>query len=135
MAEKLQYIASEIMECGYGWLEPVQMFVDFVNWHNSCNEEQVVIDQIKEKWGDLVIYTHGTCEGLSEMKEKVKELASHTCEVCGSKDNVGTKYGSWIVTMCRKCTQDMANNTKRELKWRPNKSKEVEIICPIEQTT
>lgn len=127
---KLQYIASEIMECGKGWLEPVQMFVDFVNWHNSCNPIQIEILQIKEKFGDLVIYTHGDCPGLEEIKKKAIKQAHNTCEVCGSTKYVGRKCGGYIQTLCSKCVQDWSNRTKIPAKWFLIGSDKIEDVIP-----
>ena len=60
--------------------------------------EQVVVTQIKEKFGGLRFYYDGgddTIDGLVRMAES---WADSTCEVCGAP---GTRRGGgWIKTLC-----------------------------------
>lgn len=71
------------------------------NPHNSTIPDavpQVVVAQIKEKFGGLRFYYDGGDEyihGLTRMGESMSEL---TCEVCG---NLGKpREGGWIKVLC-----------------------------------
>jgi hypothetical protein len=64
--------------------------------HNPV--EEVVIDQIKEKFGGLRFYYTGGDETIYGMVRMAESWASHSCEECGSPGN-HTKDG-WIKTLC-----------------------------------
>jgi len=60
--------------------------------------EQVVIAQIKEKFGGLRFYYDGGDDYISGMVTMAETWAGSTCETCGEK---GTRRGGgWIRTLC-----------------------------------
>lgn len=59
---------------------------------------QVVVEQIKEKFGTLRFYYRGGDDHVRNMVAMVEDLSSRTCEVCGSPGR--TREGSWVRTLC-----------------------------------
>ena len=60
--------------------------------------EQVVVAQIKEKFGGLRFYYDGGDEHISGMVRMAESWASHTCEECGKPGR--SREGGWIRTLC-----------------------------------
>ena len=60
------------------------------------------IEQIKSKTGYLCLYYSGGDEVISRMISFATDIASGSCEFCGSSINVSKKY-NWIRTVCKKC--------------------------------
>lgn len=59
---------------------------------------QVVVSQVKEKFGMLRFYYHGgddVVKGLVQMAEAMSEV---TCEVCGKPGKL--RDGRWVQTLC-----------------------------------
>lgn len=64
--------------------------------HNPV--EQVVVDQIKEKFGGLRFYYSGGDDTIHGMVRMAEAWAANSCEECG---NVGTRQGEgWVRTLC-----------------------------------
>ena len=93
-------------EHGDGWynlldsaMHLVQSHIDMVN-KRGYTIEQVVFEQVKEKFGMLTIYHRGGnsyTEGVLRMAE---EMSRHVCEECG---DVGYPHEKgWIRTLCEK---------------------------------
>lgn len=72
------------------------LFKNYPDQHKPV--EQVVIDQIKEKFGGLRFYYAGGDETVYGMVRMAEAWAGRSCEDCG---NVGKRQGTgWIRTMC-----------------------------------
>lgn len=69
------------------------------------------IDQIKEKFGELRIYTHGCSDKVNKIIDKYSVLSGNICAVCGKPDVRKTK--GYILPICFDCwVQDRKyNNT------------------------
>lgn len=64
---------------------------------------QVVVDQVKEKFGGLRFYYHGGDEYIGGLVTMAESWASRTCEQCG---NAGKLRGSsWLYTACAEHTK------------------------------
>jgi hypothetical protein len=71
-----------------------------IDWRNREVEtvSQVVVEQIKEKFGGLRFYYQGGDEYISGLVSMAESWAGSTCEECG---NVGVRRDSgWIRTLC-----------------------------------
>jgi hypothetical protein len=89
---------------GDGWynlldsaMHLVQSHIDMVN-RRGYEIEQVVFEQVKEKFGMLTIYHRGGnsyTEGVLRMAE---EMSRHVCEECGDVGYPNDK--GWIRTLC-----------------------------------
>lgn len=76
---------------------------------------QVVVEQIKEKFGGLRFYYQGGDEEISGMARMAEVWASHTCEECGAPGQA--RNGGWIKTLCDKHEEIRQENLRaREMK-------------------
>ena len=74
-----------------------------IDWQNKNHEKhpivpQVVVEQIKEKFGGLRFYYQGGDEKIQGMVRMAEAWADHTCEVCGKPGE--RRDGGWIKTLC-----------------------------------
>jgi hypothetical protein len=92
---------------GAGWWPIIESLCaniqSHTDWWNKNREtrpvvEQVVVEQIKEKFGGLRFYYQGGDDQISGMVRMAEAWASHACEECGA---LGTAGGQgWIRTLC-----------------------------------
>jgi len=73
------------------------------DWWNKNREnrpivEQVVVAQIKEKFGGLRFYYEGGDDQISGMVRMAEAWANNTCENCGAPGK--RREGGWIKTLC-----------------------------------
>lgn len=133
------------IETGNGW---------YAILHNLCSNisqelnaagidnQSIVIDQIKEKYGTLRFYYHfegddigihafdcitpsgieslrikskGECykDRIAELVSECEDLSGKTCEMCGSDAVLRTDLG-WIRTLCNTCYQGVITRMKKE---------------------
>ena len=71
-----------------------------IEWKNRESEvvPQVIVEQIKEKFGGLRFYYQGGDDEISGMVRIAERWAGHTCETCGNKGE--RRGGGWIRTLC-----------------------------------
>jgi hypothetical protein len=74
---------------------------------------QVVAEQVKEKFGGLRFYYRGGDEYISGLVRMAESMSYVTCEVCSSPAKQTT--GGWIVTMCKPCTDSREERRQKEL--------------------
>lgn len=69
-------------------------------YNNTIPEpvEQVVVTQIKEKFGGLRFYYDGGDDAVDGMVRMAESWASRTCETCGKPGK--SRNGGWIRTLC-----------------------------------
>lgn len=92
---------------GKGWWPIIESLCaniqSHTDWWNKNHEkhpvvEQVVVEQIKEKFGGLRFYYEGGDDQISGMVRMAEAWASHACEECGAPGTLGGK--GWIRTLC-----------------------------------
>jgi hypothetical protein len=91
---------------GDGWyylldsaMHLVQSHIDMIN-RRGYTIEQVVFEQVKEKFGMLTIYHRGGNAYTDGVLRMAEEMSRHVCEECG---NVGYPTAAgWIRTLCDK---------------------------------
>ena len=74
-----------------------------IDWQNKNHEKhpvvpQVVVGQIKEKFGGLRFYYSGGDGEISGMVRMAEAWANNTCETCGAPGK--RREGGWIKTLC-----------------------------------
>ena len=104
-----------------GWLPIVDKLCgsiqSYIDRYTRYTEEgpvkpiQVTCVQMKEKFGGLRFYTNGNDDIVEGMISMAEYLCDHTCQDCGSEENIG-RTGGWITTLCQKCAGDNYN-------WKP----------------
>lgn len=96
------------VECYEGWRSLIEPLFKYIIDYNEGKpeEEQIVIAQVKEKFGGLRFYVHNSTPELDKMISKAEAKSYEVCEKCGSRRNVGMldAYG-WYYTRCKKCAQ------------------------------
>lgn len=97
-------------ECGKGWYPIIQPIIDYVD-----NVPKMEIIQIKEKFGELRVYLNFEDETVSKLIDEAVKEASETCELCGSKEDIGITITGWATTMCKKCFECIC---KPNTKWK-----------------
>ena len=73
------------------------------DWWNKNREtrpvvEQVVVEQIKEKFGGLRFYYQGGDDTIRGMVRMAEAWADRHCEECGSPGT--SRSGGWVRTLC-----------------------------------
>ena len=109
------------VECDKGWNELIQPLSDWIeNYNKEHEDDPIVIEQVKEKFGGLRFYVSYAPDELSRMIHKAEGDSYGICEVCGSKIDVGHTSSGWIKTICRKCIQASVNEShgKNQVKWK-----------------
>jgi len=74
-----------------------------IDWQNKNHEKhpvvpQVVVEQIKEKFGGLRFYYQGGDDNIHGMVRMAEAWAGHSCEECGAPGE--RRSGGWIRTLC-----------------------------------
>ena len=105
-------------EHGDGWyqildsaMRLVQSHIDMRNRMHNIEEmkvEQVVFEQVKEKFGMLTIYHRGGDEYTNGVLRMAEEISRHTCEECGKPGYPNDK--GWIRTLCDEHHAKYGNN-------------------------
>jgi hypothetical protein len=89
---------------GEGWWPIIESLCSniqyYINWKNRESEvvPQVVVAQIKEKFGGLRFYYEGGDDRIHGMVSMAESWADKSCETCGSPGTSGGK--GWIKTLC-----------------------------------
>tara|TARA_B110000503_G_scaffold139242_1_gene227203 strand:+ start:4527 stop:4964 length:438 start_codon:yes stop_codon:yes gene_type:complete len=105
---------------GAGWYSILETLCDniqnHIDWKNreTLVVPQVVVAQIKEKFGGLRFYYDGGDDYIRGLVSMAESWADRACETCGSAGK--KRNGGWIRTLCdlheeelqeRKRTQEM----------------------------
>jgi hypothetical protein len=92
---------------GAGWWPIIENLCANVqhhtDWWNKNREtrpvvEQVIVNQIKEKFGGLRFYYSGGDDTVAGMVTMAESWADHSCETCGAPGK--SREGGWIKTLC-----------------------------------
>lgn len=92
---------------GEGWWPILETLCaniqSYTDWWNKNREtrpvvEQVVVEQIKEKFGGLRFYYQGGDDKIRGMVIMAEAWAGHHCETCGKPGR--QREGGWIMTLC-----------------------------------
>ena len=95
------------IECGKGWkslYQPILDKVEEINRKEPDNPIQIL--QVKEKFGQLIVYLDRYTDELFDMCMEASEESNHVCEECGSPSEPRMDKG-WIYQLCDKCYDKM----------------------------
>jgi hypothetical protein len=81
--------------CGQGWDKIIDPLILL------CQENDVDILQIKEKFGRLRFYVSNSTPEVDLAIEAAEVLSAKTCEECGEPGKVRSS-GTWLKTVCEK---------------------------------
>lgn len=120
------------VECGKGWyklLDPIFEYIEKYN-KNKAEEEKIHVEQIKEKFSTLRVYTNFTTPELEELIDKAEDKSAETCEICGSTKDIGTTEGGWMTTECHDCVKKWTTSKNAYEKWRRHSDNKLYYISP-----
>jgi hypothetical protein len=92
---------------GAGWYPIIESLCaniqSHIDWQNKNHEKhpvvpQVVVEQIKEKFGGLRFYYQGGDDNVHGMVRIAEAWADRSCEECGAPGE--RRSGGWIRTLC-----------------------------------
>lgn len=142
MSEKLNNDDYEIIpwepfelfgvECDKGWYKLLTPIFDYITEYNKDKheEEHMKITQIKEKYANLCVYLNFYNEEVEKLIEAAEKEAEETCELCGSKEDVGVASEGWLTTECHECMKKWCNEHERPHRWRRNSDNKLYWILP-----
>jgi hypothetical protein len=91
------------ISCGLGWFNILNQLCQNIqsrlDWHPEV--EQVVVEQVKEKFGGLRFYISGGDEYIQGLVRMAESISGVTCESCGNPGE--TRHGGWIHVYCDHC--------------------------------
>lgn len=96
--------------CGDGWFNILRVLCQniqsHIDWQNKDGEKvpQVVVEQVKEKFGSLRFYYRGGDDTISGMVRMAESMAALTCESCGAPSNI-SREGGWMSSICPSCRE------------------------------
>jgi len=87
-----------------------------IDWKNKESEvvAQVVVAQIKEKFGGLRFYYSGGDDTIDGMVRMAEAWASNACEECGVPGH--SRSGGWIKTLCNEHDEQRQAQYKERFK-------------------
>ena len=88
---------------------------DLLNFckQNNYDPNEVMLLQVKEKFGGLRVYHNGLPEGWTEHEYAWEYISQHTCIECGEFP-VPLRDDGWICPYCDKCFKKNHNNASKE---------------------
>lgn len=109
------------IECGKGWHPILVPLFEYIEKYNidKKNDEKIIIKQVKEKFGGLRFYCNFETDELNKLIRQAEAECNVTCELCGTKENVGKTLG-WITTCCEDCVRKMSERRNHVIyRWKP----------------
>lgn len=82
---------------GNGWHSLVDEAFDLIE-----KEPKVTVDQVKEKFGSLRIYTSGGSDTLQDKLLELEVRSTTMCEDCGVPAE-SKRVSGWVRTICKSC--------------------------------
>ena len=120
------------VECGKGWHELLKPIFNYIEEYNKdkADEDRMEICQIKEKWGELCVYLNFYNDEVKALIDAAEKEASVTCELCGSKEDVGMTVEGWLTTECHNCVKNWCKEHERPQRWRRNDDNKIYWVNP-----
>jgi hypothetical protein len=115
-------------DCGDGWFWIIHNLCECIQRHidnTHPHPPQVVVDQVKEKFGVLRFYFSNGDDDVAGMVQFAEWLSGVTCEACGNTDTdtIGSTTKVWIKTCCEKCVPKLLTNYPSVYEWKSHKSR------------
>ena len=100
------------LECGDGWFSILDHLCAILDDHCEYVGISLVVEQIKEKFGDLRFYYSGGDEFCAGAVHMAEAMTAHVCEICGNPGEIN-KEGYWLSCRCEKCRTE--ENKKKKI--------------------
>lgn len=85
------------IECNKGWQK---LYLPLIK---LCQDNNIQITQIKEKYGGLRFYVGAAPEWLWRKIDQAEKDSYKTCELCGEPGKL--RGVAWVQTLCDKCNE------------------------------
>jgi hypothetical protein len=99
-------------DCGDGWYDLINFLCAHIQNHivygRGGDAPQVVVMQVKEKFGELRFYVDGGDEYIIGLITMAESMSRRICEICGNKGK--NRNDGWITTRCDSCHRMESNN-------------------------
>ena len=92
-------------ECGDGWYELIRGVCEKIK-----DYKDVEFFQIKEKFGELRMYTGAVTDKVHDIIEEACEQSVTVCEACGKPGKI--RGGGWVRTLCDECIKGTSYEKK-----------------------
>lgn len=103
IVKKFENILKCGIECDYGWFDLIERVCFQISKRvETLQYSDFKIIQIKEKFGQLRIYTTFSDDYISGVISLASSISLCTCEVCGNKGSIDPT-NQWIRTLCDDC--------------------------------
>jgi len=93
-------------EVGRGWLPLVYETLDKIQAIVDGDKLDLEITQVKEKYGELRIYTTGYTEKIDDIIQEAADKSVTVCDQCGKEGKLVQVRGWWM-TRCEECLRNM----------------------------
>ena len=98
----------------FGWYGLTLPILEEIRLYNEKHpDKKILVRQIKQKWGRLVIYTTDRPEYLDKMILKAGYESTHICEICGAAGKLVDVYGCFK-TVCEEHLQARLKSIKSD---------------------
>jgi ribosomal protein S14 len=88
--------------CGKGWYPLIYETLDKIQAVVDRDGLDLEITEVKEKFGELRIYTSTYSEKIYKIIQKASEKSTQTCEICGQPGAL-IEINGWYMTRCEEC--------------------------------
>ena len=94
------WILDDMKLCvGPGWGKLIE------DLYKICDENDIIVFQVKEKFGGLRFYVGDASEEVFDMIKLTEENSFKICEICGTTREVFLTGGGFIQSLCKKCRE------------------------------
>lgn len=102
--------------CDDGWFVLIWRLLEEIEEHyrqNNANINKLSIDDIKEKYGGLRVYTSNVLPGVDEIIQRYEDESETICEICGGTGWLH-EQGEWLKTLCANCALEKGYTPVRD---------------------
>ena len=110
---------------------PIKNLSDVEEYNkDKAEDKRMEICQIKEKRGWLCVYLNFYTPEVNKIINTAEKEASQTCELCGSKKDVGMTCEGWITTECHDCMKKCCQKNEKPHRWKRNSDGKIYWVQP-----
>ena len=94
---------EDVKSCvGRGWGSLIEEL------YKLCDDNDIMITQVKEKFGGLRFYIGGASTEIHDKIAEVEDRSFEICELCGEPGKNGplVEGGYWVATLCDSCRKE-----------------------------
>jgi hypothetical protein len=107
------------IDCDAGWFNILNLLCQNIQSHIDWTikqgkpVDQVVVAQVKEKFGTLRFYYNGGDQYIQGLVSMAEDISAVTCEKCGSVGML--RHGGWVKTLCDTHEEERQSRLKERM--------------------